>query len=49
MSLASKVVVVLGGSSGISPATAKAADAVLFLMKNGFITGITLTVDEAGC
>jgi NAD(P)-dependent dehydrogenase (short-subunit alcohol dehydrogenase family) len=25
-----------------------AADAVLFLMKNGFVTGITLTVDGGG-
>jgi NAD(P)-dependent dehydrogenase (short-subunit alcohol dehydrogenase family) len=24
------------------------ADAVLFLMKNGFVTGITLTIDGGG-
>lgn len=51
MSLSGKKVVIIGASSGMGLATANTAaeedlaDAVLFLMQNGFTTGTVLHVD----
>jgi Enoyl-(Acyl carrier protein) reductase len=43
-------VVIIGGSSGIGLETRpeEVAEAVLFLMSNGFVTGTVLAIDGGG-